>query len=170
VSLPRRTAVALAAAAALFGAAQLVPVRRSNPPVEAPLRPPADVAAILQRSCGDCHSNETRWPWYARLAPASWLVARDVQVGRKNLDYSYWGQLSSAEQRREAQSIVGQVTSKAMPYRPYLILHPRARLSADEVKRLREWFSSPEAWPGPSDDARPRPAGSGGEDGRPPDW
>jgi hypothetical protein len=156
--------------AALGGAAQLIPIELRNPPADAPLRAPAEIAAVLDRCCGDCHSNETRWPWYARLAPASWLVARDVRVGRKNLDFSYWGALSVADQRHLAQSVVGQVTSRAMPFWPYLIVHPRARPTASEIRRLQEWFSSPAAWPGPSAEPLAAPQKSGGGGGEPPDW
>lgn len=145
--------IALVALTALGGAIQLVPVQRSNPPVPAPLRAPADVEAILKRCCADCHTNETRWPWYAYVAPASWLVARDVRIGRDNLDFSYWGQLLADEQRQLAKSIIREVKAGAMPLSNYRILHPKARPTPSEVERLREWFSSEEATPGPVADS-----------------
>ena len=74
---------AVLALAAVFVAIQLVPVHRDNPPVASDLDAPADVKSILRRACYDCHSNETRWPWYAYVAPVSWLVAHDVEEGRR---------------------------------------------------------------------------------------
>jgi hypothetical protein len=162
--------IALVSLAALGGAAQLIPVRRTNPPVAAPLRAPADINAVLKRCCGDCHTNETHWPWYAHVAPASWLVARDVRVGRDNLDFSYWGQLSAADQRQLAKSIVRAVESGSMPFRPYRIAHPKTRPTPAEVQRIREWFGSPEATPGPAADSLDSPGERSGGQGGPADW
>ena len=67
--------------AALLVLAQLVPVARTNPPATTELTAPLEVDGLLQRACYDCHSNETRWPWYAYVAPASWLVAGTASIG-----------------------------------------------------------------------------------------
>lgn len=71
--------------------AQVVTVGRANPVSPPPTREiaaPARIEALLIRACYDCHSNRTRWPWYSRVAPVSWLVARDVTLGRKELNFS----------------------------------------------------------------------------------
>jgi hypothetical protein len=162
--------IALVCLAALGGAAQLIPVQRTNPPVQVRLRAPADIEAILKRCCADCHTNETHWPWYAYVAPASWLVTRDVKVGRDNLDFSYWGQLPAADQRQLAKSIVRELTASTMPLRNYRILHPKANLTLSEVQRLRAWFSSPEATPGPVVDSPASPGGPRGGDQDTEDW
>jgi hypothetical protein len=145
----------------------MIPVRRTNPPVAGALRAPADIDAVVKRCCADCHTNETQWPWYAHVAPVSWLVWYDVRVGRDNLDFSYWDQLSVADQRQLAKAIVREVGAGAMPLRKYQILHPKARLTPAEVQRLREWFSSPEATPGPVAGSSASP---GGGNGGPEDW
>lgn len=75
-------------AAGAFVLAQLVPVPRDNPPVTGKLPAPPEVQAFLDRSCMDCHSNETRWPWYAYVASGSWLLAYDVAEGREQLNLS----------------------------------------------------------------------------------
>jgi hypothetical protein len=162
--------IAVVLLAALGGAAQLIPVQRTNPPAEAPLRAPADIEAILKRCCADCHTNETRWPWYAYVAPTSWLITRDVRVGRDNLDFSYWGQLPIADQRQLAKSIVRELAAGTMPLRPYRILHPKARPAPSEVQRLRAWFNSPGATPGPAVDSLASPGGSRGGDRDAEDW
>src|SRR5688572_8675105 len=79
-----------AAAAGLLVALQLVPVERSNPPVAFDLPSPPQVKTVLERSCYDCHSHETNWPWYAYVAPASWKLAYDVGEARAELNFSTW--------------------------------------------------------------------------------
>lgn len=126
----------------LFVVAQFVPVDRSNPPVTSSIAAPADVQAILRRSCFDCHSNETVWPWYAYVAPASFLVAHDVEEGRRHLNLSTWGDLSAAKRASKASEMSEEVSLGAMPPSQYLLLHGDARLSPAEVKVLSLWADS----------------------------
>ncbi len=72
-------------------------VDTSNPPVTADVPASAAVKGILRRACYDCHSNETQWPWYGRIAPVSWLLARDVREGRAELNFSTWNQYSTQQ-------------------------------------------------------------------------
>src|SRR6185436_12929985 len=94
------------AVALAFLALQLVPVERTNPPLKAPLQAPAPVDAILRRACYDCHSNESRWPWYGYVAPVSWLVADDVKQGRKHLNFSDWNEYSAKKREHKLEEIV----------------------------------------------------------------
>ena len=118
---------------------QLVPVERSNPPVEADFDGPVEVAAVLRTSCYDCHSNETRWPWYSRVAPASWLVAHDVEEARGRMNFSLWGAYDPRRQEKLAGEIWEEVEEGEMPLRKYLLAHPEARLSNAARETLREW-------------------------------
>ena len=130
---------ALFAAVFLFAAVQFVPVNRSNPPVEQDVPASPEARAVLKRACYDCHSNEVVWPWYARVAPVSWLVARDVREGREAVNYSTWNRLD-AEDRREALEESWEETEEGeMPLRFYLPLHPEAKLSDADLAVLREW-------------------------------
>jgi hypothetical protein len=96
------------------------------------------VGAILDRSCQDCHSGNTRWPWYSRIAPVSWLVARDVRRGRSKLDFSDWaGRYHSHNERME---ICDAVSNGSMPIRMYTLIHRDARLTPQEVDRCRLRF------------------------------
>ena len=79
--------------------AQLFPVNRENPPVESEVPASAEVRRVLRSSCYDCHSHETRWPWYSRAAPFSWLVAHDVSHAREHLNFSAWNRYDAREQR-----------------------------------------------------------------------
>jgi hypothetical protein len=130
------------AIAALLILIQLVPVDRSNPPLAAELQAPAEVAAVLRAACYDCHSNETRWPWYSRLAPASWLVARDVDEGRSRLNLSQWGAYEPTRRERLAEEMWEQVAEGEMPPALYVLAHPEARLSASDRELLRSWSAS----------------------------
>ena len=131
-----RAGVVLAAAVA---AMQFVPVERVNPPVESDIAAPDEVKKILLRSCYDCHSNETRWPWYARVAPVSWLIARDVAEGRRELNFSVWAKFTGTRRARKFKEIVEQVEGNKMPQWYYVILHPDAKLEAGEKEIILNW-------------------------------
>ena len=126
----------------VFLVIQLVPLDRSNPPVEADLDAPADVKAVLKRACYDCHSNETAWPWYARVAPVSWLVAKDVREGRKHLNVSEWGKMSERKQAGAARAMWRELEDGRMPLPVYLPMHPEAKLSEADRAAVRAWAAS----------------------------
>jgi mono/diheme cytochrome c family protein len=118
----------------LFLLMQLVPYghNRTNPAVRA--EPPWDspqTRELAARACFDCHSNETHWPWYSYVAPASWLVQRDVQSGRRKLNFSEWDR-----PQREADSAAEVVAEGEMPPFFYVPFHPSANLSAAEKEAL----------------------------------
>lgn len=102
---------------------------------------PANVDSLLRRSCYDCHSDETHWPWYARVAPASWLLARDVRHGRSNLDFSRWSldTIREPTPRQRFQWMCRDVRRGIMPPRSYLIMHPGAQLTESETNVLCAW-------------------------------
>ncbi len=129
----------LSGAALALIAIQFVPVPLSNPPVESDVAAPAPVLAILRRACYDCHSRETAWPWYSRVAPASWLVAYDVWEGRSELDFSAWNRILPDEQTKKTLKIWKEVSGGEMPPWYYLPFHREARLSAGDRAILREW-------------------------------
>lgn len=124
---------------ALFLAIQLVPVDRSNPPVEAEVPATPEARSVLKRACYDCHSNEVVWPWYAHVAPVSWLVARDVVEGREAVNYSAWNRLSAEDRRELLDESWEEVEEDEMPLWFYLPLHPDAKLSQADRAVLREW-------------------------------
>ena len=123
----------------LFIAIQFVPVERDNPSVSSEIDAPPEVKNILERSCYDCHSNETRWPWYGKVAPVSWLVAHDVEEAREHLNFSEWGELSEDNQRGLIEESWEEVEEGKMPLKKYLIMHPGAKLSEGDLKILHDW-------------------------------
>lgn len=122
----------LGAVALLLLVFQFVPVgAKTNPPIRSePRWDSVQTRALVERACFDCHSNETVWPWYSHVAPASWLVVRDVNLGREELNFSEW---ASSE---EAHEIIESIQDGSMPMRAYLITHPEARLTAQEKAAL----------------------------------
>jgi heme-binding protein len=133
------TALALCVA---FIAIQFVPVSRTNPPVQGDFRGSTEVVSVLRRACYDCHSNETVWPWYSRVAPLSWVIAHDVIEGRAALNFSTWDQLSPQKQAEAVKESWDEITEGKMPTWYYVAVHPEARLSANDQSVLRAWSGS----------------------------
>jgi hypothetical protein len=142
---------ALLGLAAVFVLAQFVPVDRSNPPVGSEVAAPPEVRAILRRACYDCHSNETVWPWYGRVAPVSWLLDRDVREGRKEVDFSVFGQYTEKRRNRKWTEIPEQIEKGEMPPWFYVTVHRDARLSEADRAALIRWARESAATPATAD-------------------
>lgn len=125
--------------AVLFLAIQLWPAGRTNPPATKTIEASPEVMAILRRSCFDCHSNEVRWPWYAYVAPVSWLVVHDVDEGRRELNFSHWGDLTQKQRDSAAGEILEEVEGGKMPLENYLLMHSEARLSPADLDVIATW-------------------------------
>jgi Haem-binding domain len=97
------------------------------------------VGQILDRSCGDCHSNNTRWPWYSNVAPVSWFVINHVDEGRHDLNFSEWGNYDKRRQNVRLSQMCDLVKAGEMPLSSYTPLHPGTKPSADEVKAICDW-------------------------------
>lgn len=130
---------------AVFLLIQLYQPARTNPPVD-PLasitveaRMPSAVEATLHRACFDCHSHETKWPVYAYLAPASWIVADDVKEAREHLNFSTWTSYSKQQKTDKLGEICDEITMGGMPLKKYVFLHPSAKLTDADKKAVCEW-------------------------------
>jgi heme-binding protein len=136
---------ASACAAGLLGfanvvlAARLVTVQRASLPLSGDISAPREIESTLRRSCYDCHSNETRWPWYSGVAPLSWLIARDVELGRREVNFSEWNSYRPITRRRKLQWIERALREEVMPPAWYRLLHPEARLTRAEREALERW-------------------------------
>ncbi len=95
------------------------------------------VAEVLERSCGDCHSQATKWPWYSHVAPMSWLLSSHVKKGRAKLNFSAWA--SRKHSANERAEICDAVSDGSMPLRGYVFLHRSARLSDQDVDAICRW-------------------------------
>ena len=136
---------ALIAIVAFLVVAQFFRPAFVNPPVDPAKTLPANavippnVESIFERSCYDCHSNKTVYPWYSKVAPVSWLLASDINDGRSNVNFSEWGNLTQKRKLRKLKNICDQVKGGDMPLWFYLPLHPRAKLSAGDVGAICNW-------------------------------
>ena len=114
---------------------QLWPTDTSNPPVvSSPDWSSAHAAQLAQRACYDCHSHETSWPWYTKVVPAYFLLANDVQKGRKAFNFSKWEESCCTEE--QIDNMAETVNKNHMPLPYYLVLHPEALLSDVERGQL----------------------------------
>lgn len=115
---------------------------RTNPPVKndflAAVKPPPAVAANLRDACYDCHSHETRWPWYSKIAPVSWLVVSDTTEGREHLNFSDWP-TEPARAAKKLDRINEVVDYREMPPKKYSLIHADARLTEVQRKEIMDW-------------------------------
>jgi hypothetical protein len=124
---------------------QFVRPARTNPAVDesqtifARMQMTSEVSSILDRSCRDCHSNKTVWPWYTNVAPVSWWLSDHVNTGRSNLNLSEWGKLDTNRQDRKLRQICDEVQDGVMPLSSYTPMHPQAKLSEQDKKTLCDW-------------------------------
>ena len=125
----------------VIAAAQLVRPERANPAtdatrtIQAHVGTTSELVAVLDRSCRDCHSNNTQWPWYTRIAPLSWLMASGVNEGRKAVNFSEWASYPPEAQRTLLSASCQDASDGKMPG-PYTLLHPETRLSRQDIETI----------------------------------
>ncbi len=112
---------------------------RAAAPLLAGADVPASVVDVLARACSNCHSENTRWPWYSQVAPASWLIESDVKRAREHLNLSRWDSLDAAEQRLLLTAIATVIENREMPLHRYVVFHPGVKLSAADSIQVIEW-------------------------------
>jgi len=126
----------------LFVALQFIPVERTNPPVTGLVDAPEDVLTTLRRSCWDCHSNETEWPWYAYVAPMSLRVSQHVWMGREHVNFTEWDGYDAEERDEAYEEIAKEIDRGGMPLKDYLLVHRNAKLTTSDRERLVSWAES----------------------------
>ncbi len=130
----------------IFIALQFANPSRVNPPVVhdflAAETPPPPIAALFRGACYDCHSYETQWPWYSHIAPVSWLIASDVQGGRRHLNLSDWPVADPERAAKRLENASEELGYKEMPPGQYKIMHPVARLTDAQRQQLIQWLDS----------------------------
>lgn len=134
-----------------FIAIQFIRPDFTNPPIdqsqtlESTIQVPENVQNILKRSCADCHSNATAYPWYSKIQPSAWFLKGHIDEGRQQLNLSVWKTYDTKKQRRKLAEICEQVEGKEMPLPSYLWIHWDAKLSAEDIKTLCDWTESERA-------------------------
>ena len=100
---------------------------------------PREVRQVLEQKCADCHSNQTHWPVYTRLAPGTWLMEHDVNEGRRSLNFSRWQQMRAEERIDALSRIAAEVRSQEMPPTAYTMMHPTRHISDEEKQAVAAW-------------------------------
>ncbi len=140
--------IAILALAAAFIVIQFFQIDRSNVPVvagqtiEAAVNVPADVSQILTRSCNDCHTNTTAYPWYSYIQPAGWFLKDHIDDGRRHLNFNTFATYDEKKRKKKLEEVCDEVTSGAMPLPSYLWIHRDAVLSESEKKTLCDWATA----------------------------
>ncbi|WP_267401895.1 MULTISPECIES: heme-binding domain-containing protein [unclassified Chryseobacterium] len=125
---------------------QFFPIDKTNPAPTPGMdflkikKTPTDVAKIINTSCYDCHSNETKYPWYADIAPSSWLVKNHINEGRKHLNFSTFAVYEPKRQAHKLEECIEMVEKKEMPLESYYIGHQDAKLTDEQRKILVQYF------------------------------
>jgi len=131
--------------ALVLGGIQLVQPAKTNPRIhedrtlQRTLDVPPEVMGIIDRSCRDCHSFKTTWPWYSTIAPISWYLIRDVNEGRRELNFSEWRNYNSKRAAHKLEEMCSEVQKGNMPLKSYRLVHPAAKLSQREKELLCHW-------------------------------
>jgi hypothetical protein len=128
----------------MFLSMQLIQVDRTNPKIvkNMELNSSNEFAMkIFKDACYDCHSNETKWPWYSYIAPMSWTISKHVKDGRRALNFSNWNSYTD-EEKREKQEAIFRTIYISMPLSSYVVFHKEADISHDDRTKLRKWLKS----------------------------
>ncbi len=137
---------------------QIFQPKRTNPPalpsrsLSAHVKIPPDVYADLLRSCGDCHSDQTHWPWYSHIAPLSWVITDDVNEGRRHMNFDDWEALQSPKDASERLTgICEEIKKKGMPPVSYRLAHEDFLLNSQQITMICAWSQSFQANPSAPD-------------------
>lgn len=104
--------------------------------------PPTTIAEMIKSSCYDCHSYHSKYPWYANVAPVSWIVKNHINDGRRHLNFSIWTDYKEAKKEHKIQECIDEIKSEEMPLKPYLLLHDEAKLTEAQKNELVNWLKS----------------------------
>jgi len=125
---------------------QFFPIDKTNPPLTPGMdflkikNTPAETAKLIQISCYDCHSNETRYPWYSNIAPASWFLKNHVNEGRKHLNFSTFATYEPKRQIHKLEECIEMIEKNEMPLESYILGHQDAKLTPEQKQELINYF------------------------------
>lgn len=132
----------------VIGVLQFFQIDKENPPVDQPkdfirmTNPPIEVANILKTSCYDCHSHETKYPWYTNVSPMSWWIKHHINDGRKHLNFSTWTDYDAKKQDHKLDECIEEVEEGEMPLNSYLWVHSESKLTPAKKEALMAFFES----------------------------
>jgi hypothetical protein len=106
------------------------------------VKPNAEIASMIKSSCYDCHSSQSKYPWYSNIAPVFWLVKSHINEGREHFNFSAWDMYSTQDRKEILHECAEEVEEKVMPMKPYLLMHGEAKLSDKQRATLVAFFES----------------------------
>lgn len=124
---------------------QFFPIDKTNPPVNQAKdfltteNAPVEVAQLFKTACYDCHSDETKYPWYTSVAPTSWFVKGHIDDARKHLNFSTWGDYDANQKAHKMEEIIEMVDGKEMPMLTYWMIHWDAKISVEQRTQITDW-------------------------------
>ncbi len=127
---------------------QFFRIDKTNPPVIQEndfltiTNPPEDISKMIKSACYDCHSNESKYPWYTNISPISWWVKDHINEGRRELNFSEWGTFKDKRKKHKLEEVYEEVEEGEMPLESYLIIHDEAKLTTDQKTALINWFKA----------------------------
>ena len=146
---PARTKFVVAVLAVILVFIQIVQPKQTNPAavasrgISAHVQVSQKTMASLRKACGDCHSNQTVWPWYSHVAPISWIVVDDVNQGRRHMNFDDWEAQESPKQASDhIVDICKEIQQKAMPPFSYRMMHQQSSLNSEEITNICAWSNS----------------------------
>lgn len=132
----------------IFALMQLIRIDKSVPDINMQndfigmTNPPENVKTILKNACYDCHSYETKYPWYAEIAPVSWMLKKHINEGREEMNFSLWGTYSAKKADHKLEEAVELVEEGEMPLSSYTMAHEEAKLTKEQKDTLIDWLKS----------------------------
>lgn len=138
----------LIALAVIFVVIQFIRIDKTNPEVVLAndfieiAKPNAEIAAMIKTSCYDCHSSQSKYPWYSNVAPVSWLVKNHINEGREHFNFSEWNDYPAEDQKHILHECAEEVEEGEMPMKPYLLMHSEAKLTAEQQENLVKYFKN----------------------------
>ncbi len=106
------------------------------------LNPPQEIAELLKTSCYDCHSNNSKYPWYDKIAPVSWWVAHHIDEAKEELNFSEWVAFTSKRKNHKLEEMIEVLDEGEMPLSSYLIMHGDAKVSTEQAEQLKNWINT----------------------------
>ena len=130
---------------------QFITVDTTNPPVQKNkdflemTKAPSEIGHILKNACYDCHSDETKYPWYFNVAPVSWILKNHVNEARRHVNFSTWGNYTTERQAKKLDHCSEMINEGEMPLEAYIMMHSEAKLNEVQKKELTDYFDSTKA-------------------------
>lgn len=134
--------------AIFFTAIQFIPAARNESGQLLPadftrsLQVPGNIQAVLKRSCYDCHSDHTRYPWYSTIQPVRWMLDKHIREGKEELNFSEFGNYSKRKQRNKLQAVINSIKDESMPLFSYTLMHPDSKITEENKILLINWFQA----------------------------